>query len=116
MKENYIKLSLNQSNLPKIAPEGRDFWGRICFSFLKTKKQKLFRVFRGCDLPETLSEPDQLKSCNAKFLRGMFEVPECDVFLCTGSSGDRKNAKFDQFGQERRNFGVLGLVTRVMQV
>ena len=74
------------------------------------------RVFRGCDLPETLSEPDQLKSCNAKFLRGMFEVPECDVFLCTGSSGDRMNAKFDQFGQERRNFGVLGLVTRVMQV
>ena len=65
---------------------------------------------------ETLSEPDQLKSCNAKFLRGMFEVPECDVFLCTGSSGDRMNAKFDQFGQERRNFGVLGLVTRVMQV
>ena len=54
--------------------------------------------------------------CNAKFLRGMFEVPECDVFLCTGSSGDRKNAKFDQFGQERRNFGVLGLVTKVMQV
>ena len=76
----------------------------------------IFRVFRGCDLPETLSEPDQLKSCNAKFLRGMFEVPECDVFLCTGSSGDRMNAKFDQFGQERRNFGVLGLVTKVMQV
>ena len=79
-------------------------------------KSEKNRVFRGCDLPETLSEPDQLKSCNAKFLRGMFEVPECDVFLCTGSSGDRINAKFDQFGQERRNFGVLGLVTRVMQV
>ena len=73
-------------------------------------------MFRGCDFPETLSEPDHLKSCNAKFLRGMIEVPECDVFLCTGSSGDSKNAKFDQFGQERRNFGVLGLVTRVMQV
>ena len=90
--------------------------GQVQTDHTKVRTNLRFRVFRGCDLPETLSEPDQLKSCNAKFLRGMFEVPECDVFLCTGSSGDRMNAKFDQFGQERRNFGVLGLVTRVMQV
>ena len=39
------------------------------------------RVFRGCDLPETRFHRTWFKSCNAKFLRGIFEVPECDVFF-----------------------------------
>ena len=42
MKENTIRLYQNQSNLAKIAPEGREnFWGRKYFRFLKSKKKSL---------------------------------------------------------------------------